>query len=216
MSGECLCARTTERIVPLFAATSASLQIRKPESASSVGLLSPRETIGETLGLMVRPTPRPDLRGQVRETYRESWFPEVPRIRQLVQSDSGPRVLRGMHLHKKQWDVWRFVKGRAWVRLYDTETDEQRFINADENVVIAIPPGISHGFYTVDGATLVYALTEEYDGSDEYGWRAFDGLANVDKDWPGPTIYGGWPTSPYGIVVSERDLTAPRLRDFAG
>lgn len=188
----------------------------RSENGSLAGLLSPRETIGETLGLMVRPTPRPDLRGQVRETYRASWFPEVPPVKQLVQSDSGRRVLRGMHLHKRQWDIWRFVRGRAWVRLFNHETDEQRFINADENVVIAIPPGISHGFYTVEGATLVYALTNEYDGTDEFSWRAFDGLANLHRDWPGATLYGGWPSSPYGLVMSERDLTSPRLRDFRG
>jgi dTDP-4-dehydrorhamnose 3,5-epimerase-like enzyme len=170
-----------------------------------------------TLAHLAKPIPRPDLRGQVMETYRESWFPWIPPVKQLVQSDSQPRVLRGMHLHRKQWDIWRFVKGRAWVRLYDTETDEQQFINADENIVIAIPPGISHGFYTVTGCTLVYALTQEYDGSDEFGWRPFDGLGNVaNKDWPGPTLYGGWPTSPYGIIVSDRDLSAPRLRDFTG
>lgn len=160
------------------------------------------------------PIPRPDLRGQVMETYRESWFPQTPQVKQLVQSDSGPRVLRGMHLHKRQWDIWRFTRGRAWVRLYDTETDEQTFINADQSVVLAIPPGISHGFYTLAGVTLVYALTEEYDGSDEYGWLATDGLANIMKDWPGRTLFGGWPTSLHDVVVSDRDARATPLADF--
>lgn len=119
-----------------------------------------------------------------------------------------------MHLHKNQTDVWRFTRGRAWVRLYDTETDEQRFINADQNIVLAIPPGISHGFFTNAGVTLVYALTEEYTGSDEYGWLATDGLENVMKDWPGQTLFGGWPTSLHNVVVSERDARATRLADF--
>lgn len=137
----------------------------------------------------------------------------VPPVKQLVQSDSGERVLRGMHMHKKQWDIWRFVKGRAWVRLHDTETSDEAFLVGDENVVIAIPPGISHGFYTLAGATLVYALTNEYDGSDEYGWYPFDGLSDQATDMFELSL-DGWPTHHYNVNISERDLRAPRLADF--
>lgn len=216
--GECLSAPTTETSALSSSPASESPTPKPSGNASLAGLSSPPEekrgASGTLLAWVARPTLHPDLRGQVRETYRASWFPTVPRVRQLVQSDSGARVLRGMHLHKIQWDIWRFVRGRAWVRLYDTVTDDQAFINADDNIVIAIPPGISHGFFTQQGATLVYALTNEYDGTDEYSWRPFDGLSNVDPDWPGPSLYGGWPTSPYGVVMSERDLRSDRLKDF--
>lgn len=179
--------------------------------------LKPRRvegTTGNPLALVATPTAHPDSRGTVRETYRESWFPQVPPIRQLVQSNSKAGVLRGMHLHKVQWDVWRFVSDSALVRLYDHSTGDQAFLVGDKDTVIAIPPGISHGFYTKDGCILVYALTNEYDGTDEYGWFPFDGLDPIRHDMFLPDF--GWPSHHYGLTISERDLRAPRLAEFKG
>ena len=159
-----------------------------------------------------------DSRGNVRETYRASWFPEVPPIKQLVRSKSRPKTLRGMHLHRKQWDIWHFVKGYALVRLSRTapvsstpaHSIADHYIWATAETTIAIPPGISHGFYTPDGCTLVYALTEEYDGTDEFGWHWSDGVDPTAEYAP------DWPLDPSGLLISERDLTAPRLGEFVG
>jgi dTDP-4-dehydrorhamnose 3,5-epimerase len=185
-------------------------------SASLAGLLSPpREvtgTTGQLLAIVATPKANPDSRGVVRETYRASWFPSIPPVRQLVQSVSGPKVMRGMHLHRSQWDIWRFTQGKALVRLYDPVTTDPAFLHADEDVVIAIPPGIAHGFYTEPGCTLVYALTNEYDGTDEFGFYPFDGLDPLMYDMFKPDY--GWPTHHYGLTISERDLRAPRLVDF--
>lgn len=148
----------------------------------------------------------PDSRGNVRETFRASWWPQVPTIRQLVRSESKPNTLRGMHLHKRQWDVWTFVAGSALVRLRYPDGEEQ-FIYSTGHETIAIPPGVSHGFYTFGGCVLMYALTEEYTGDDEYGWFPFDGLTEDS--------HPGWPRDHIGLVISERDLRAPRLVDFA-
>lgn len=158
------------------------------------------------LALVVPQTIHRDARGNVRETFRESWFnPTLPMVRQLVRSESKPQTLRGMHLHRKQWDVWTFTAGWALVRLLDADGREQ-FIPAYGEETIAIPPGVAHGFYTEDGCTLLYALTEEYDGRDEFGFWPFDGLTEAS--------HPGWPTSHLGLAVSERDLRAPRLADF--
>jgi dTDP-4-dehydrorhamnose 3,5-epimerase-like enzyme len=173
-----------------------------------------RGALGTLLALREKPEAHPDSRGTVRETYRASWFPEVPPIKQLVQSNSKANVLRGMHLHKKQWDVWRFVSDQAWVRLYDHRTGEQTFLVGDKSNVIAIPPGISHGFYTVTGCVLVYALTNEYDGTDEYGWYPFDGLPESEMRSRYMRTLDGWPSTHYGLTVSERDLRAPSLSEF--
>ena len=171
-------------------------------------------------------TIHPDSRGSVTETYRASWFPWVPPVKQLVRSESRPKTLRGMHLHKRQWDIWHFVSGSALVRLryedkdplkahfyatarpdlYDLTDDE--FCRLDAGSTLAIPPGVSHGFYTEEGCILLYALTEEYDGTDEYGWYPFDGLTEDS--------HPGWPRDHIGLIVSERDLRATRLEDFEG
>ena len=151
-----------------------------------------------------------DNRGNVRETFRASWFPGVPPIQQLVRSKSKPKTIRGMHLHRKQWDIWHFVKGFALVRTYNHDTNEQAFVWAGPGDTIAIPPGLSHGFYTPDGCILLYALTEEYDGSDEFGWHFSDGLsAQGVTEWRDE-----WPTDPTGLNISLRDLGAARLSEF--
>lgn len=171
---------------------------------------------GKLLALIVRPTAHPDHRGTVRETYRASWFPYLPAIQQLVQSNSKPKTLRGMHLHRKQWDIWRFVEDGALVRLVNHVNGDEGFIQADKDVVLAIPPGISHGFYTERGCILVYALTEEYTGTDEFGWYPFD---VPEQRREGRVIAGPawtWPRSHDGLNISERDLRAPRLSEFEG
>lgn len=183
----------------------------------SLAAKSPRRVegaAGNLLALVATPTPHPDSRGTVRETYRQSWFPQVPPVKQLVQSNSKANVLRGMHLHKVQWDIWRFVSDSALVRLYDHTTGDQAFLQGNSDTVIAIPPGISHGFYTRTGCILVYALTNEYDGTDEYGWYPFDGLDPIRYDMFLPDQ--NWPSHHFGLTISERDLRAPRLADFAG
>jgi dTDP-4-dehydrorhamnose 3,5-epimerase-like enzyme len=151
-------------------------------------------------------TIHPDSRGNVRETYRASWFPMVPPVKQLVRSESKPKTLRGLHLHKRQWDIWHFVSGSALVRLRTAE-GEDYFGRLDAGSVLAIPPNVSHGFYTEEGCVLLYALTEEYTGDDEFGWYPFDGLTEDS--------HPGWPRDHIGLIVSERDLRAPRLAEFA-
>jgi dTDP-4-dehydrorhamnose 3,5-epimerase-like enzyme len=192
----------------------AALRMSASDSLDDRSSREIRGTLGTLLALREKPEAHPDSRGTVRETYRASWFPEVPPIKQLVQSNSKANVLRGMHLHKKQFDVWRFVSDRAWVRLYNHLTGEQAFIPGDKETVIAIPPGISHGFFTVSGCILVYALTEEYDGTDEYGWYPFDGLTDIEAQAMFKRTLDGWPTTHYGLTVSERDMRAPRLSEF--
>ena len=162
---------------------------------------------GARLAVVRTLTPHKDNRGNVRETYRASWFPQVPPIRQLVRSKSKPRTVRGMHLHRKQWDIWHFVSGAALVRVFYHDLGHDFFIWAGAGYTLAIPPGISHGFYTPDGCTLLYALTEEYDGSDEFGWHFSDGIGLGE-------FADEWPTDPTDLNISTRDLSAPRLAEF--
>ena len=115
-----------------------------------------------------------------------------------------------MHLHRKQWDIWHIVKGAALVRTYNHETGENAFVWAGPQYTIAIPPGLSHGFYTPDGCILLYGLTQEYDGSDEYGWYFADGLGGAIP----PEFQDEWPVNPDGLNISERDSLAVRLEEF--
>lgn len=126
----------------------------------------------------------------------------MPPIVQMVHSTSEPDVMRAMHAHAIQWDVWHFTTGRALVQTFDHLTGDVRRIWAGPGMTIYIPPGISHGFYTPTGCTLIYGLTREYDGTDEYEWDAYD------PEFPGA---GLWPID---AVRSDRDRNARSLAAF--
>lgn len=144
-----------------------------------------------------------DDRGNVREVWRESWG--TPPVKQMVRSFSRAGVLRGLHHHRKQWDIWTFVAGMATVQLYDPQTAWHKSIAvADASLTIIIPPGISHGFQAITDCTLLYGLTEEYTGDDEYGFQALYG-------WPGA---GLWLPGTDKESLSERDKNAPPLATF--
>jgi len=143
-----------------------------------------------------------DDRGNVRETYRFSDIPGVPPVKQMVRSKSKVRVRRAMHAHKKQWDIWHFVEGDAFVVLYEPLTDACMTLRLGPTETLFIPPGIAHGFEASTDCTLTYLLTEEYDGSDEYGFDA------DDPDFPGSPL---WTPAP---IESDRDKFAPSLAEF--
>jgi dTDP-4-dehydrorhamnose 3,5-epimerase len=149
-----------------------------------------------------------DGRGDVRETFRESWLGQP--VKQMVRSFSRVGTIRGMHLHKRQTDVWTFVEGRALVQLLNPATGWHKIHRVDARQTLVIPPGIAHGFQALTDCILVYGLTEEYDGSDEYGFNPFSEDFLGRWQWaPPPGGDGGeW-------IVSERDRKAPSLRQLA-
>lgn len=89
------------------------------------------------------------------------------------------------------------------VLLVDHLTGRIESLRLDNTKTIAIPPGISHGFYTKEGVLLEYALTVEYTGTDEFEWNAYSG----------PPRPSDWPSSEW-VIRSERDRLAPSFSEF--
>jgi dTDP-4-dehydrorhamnose 3,5-epimerase len=159
----------------------------------------------------------------MRELWRSSWYSgldpalaggEPVGFRQANLSTSAPGVLRGLHLHRRQLDHWVIVDGRALVALVDIRpmlagaagpTVELAEAEADERVTI--PVGVAHGFLALEALTLLYLVTNEYDGTDELGFA-----------WDDPTAAVPWPmiaATPGGRpILSERDQTNPSLREL--
>ncbi len=82
-----------------------------------------------------------------------------------------PGVLRGLHLHRRQDDLWIVAEGRAFVALVDVRPAlaggapavvETRELGADDWVYI--PTGVAHGFLALEPLQLIYLVTNEYDG----------------------------------------------------
>ncbi len=159
-----------------------------------------------------------DQRGTFLELWRAPDFPDQ-RFIQANLSTSATGVLRGLHLHRHQDDLWIVGAGRAFVALVDVRplldigapvtvkspTIETRELAPGDWVVI--PTGVAHGFLALDPLQLVYFVTNLYDGSDELGFA-----------WDDPAVAVPWPavpTSPDGRpVLSDRDRSNPSLADL--
>jgi dTDP-4-dehydrorhamnose 3,5-epimerase len=159
-----------------------------------------------------------DRRGSFAELWRASTFGEIglaaagmpdARFVQANLSTSAQGVLRGLHYHRRQLDYWTVVSGRALVALVDV-----RPVVADpgahaivetraliEGHTVTIPAGVAHGFLALEPLSLLYLVTNEYDGSDELGFA-----------WvPWPAI----PGTPDGRpILSDRDRSNPTLREL--
>jgi dTDP-4-dehydrorhamnose 3,5-epimerase len=171
----------------------------------------PSSLPGVLYGAIVR---HADQRGSFRELWRAGDFPDEPFV-QANLSTSAAGVLRGLHLHQRQDDLWIVADGRAFVALVDLRPMldgtasapriETRELRADEWVVI--PTGIAHGFLALDPLQLIYLVTNEYDGSDELGFA-----------WDDPAVAVDWPPlagTPDGRpILSERDGANPPLADL--
>jgi dTDP-4-dehydrorhamnose 3,5-epimerase len=161
--------------------------------------------------VLVRRIPQfPDERGAFNEIWRSSWFQGLPSgaagsMRQANLSRSVPRVLRGFHLHRRQADFWVVAEGTAFVAMVDVRPELEsagpavlHTIDAPPGTAIYLPEGVAHGFYARDGLTLIYLVTNEYDGTDELGFAYDD--PQIAAPWPDPDP-----------VVSQRDRDAGTL-----
>jgi dTDP-4-dehydrorhamnose 3,5-epimerase len=149
-----------------------------------------------------------DTRGYFFETYRKTW---IPGIREMVQGNcsfSRAGVLRGLHYHLKQADLWTVPVGRVRAALTDLRRSsptrgrsEVLELNASEPRGLYIPKGVAHGFYALEDTYMTYLVDEYYDNSDELG-----------VFWNDPDLALAWGADEPSL--SERDLKNPRLRDI--
>lgn len=152
-----------------------------------------------------------DERGSFAEMWRERWMTEIPgrvpaeTVQQANLSRSQARVLRGLHAHERQADVWVIVAGHPFVALVDLRQAIAsgapvaiETIDAGPGSVLYLPAGVAHGFYATDALTMFYLVTNEFDGSDEHGFA-----------WDDPDAGVPWPDrSP---ILSPRDAAAGSL-----
>jgi dTDP-4-dehydrorhamnose 3,5-epimerase len=155
-----------------------------------------------------------DERGAFAEIWRDTWMETDPglrrpeKARQANLSRSRPRVLRGLHVHRRQVDVWVVLDGRAFIGLVDIRgplegSDPLRVetLEAGAGDVLFLPRGVAHGFYAHDELTLLYFVTNPYDGSDEHGFA-----------WNDPVVAVPWPDP--APILSDRDQAAPPLSEL--
>jgi dTDP-4-dehydrorhamnose 3,5-epimerase len=165
-----------------------------------------------------------DRRGSFAEVWRSSRFGSLgveaagmpdARFVQANLSTSAQGVLRGLHYHRRQLDYWVVIGGRALVALVDVRPVAARRAAAaivemrelGEGETVTIPTGVAHGFLALEPLSLLYLVTNEYDGSDELGFA-----------WDDPAVGVPWPAVPGTAdgrpILSDRDRSNPTLLEL--
>jgi dTDP-4-dehydrorhamnose 3,5-epimerase len=149
--------------------------------------------------------------GDERGAFREVWRATETHMlgETFVQANlslSVAGVLRGMHFHRRQVDLWFVVTGNVLA----ATTDLRRFAEGDTprsqvtelaaGDMLLIPRLVAHGFWALEETRLLYLVTNEYDGSDEHGFAWNDAIAAIP--WPAGTP-----------IISARDRTNPSLAE---
>jgi dTDP-4-dehydrorhamnose 3,5-epimerase len=146
-----------------------------------------------------------DDRGYFFESYRRSW---IPGAREMVQGNcsfSKKGVLRGLHYHRKQADLWAVPSGAVRAALYDFRASSPTFgvaltleMGERNPVGLYIPKGVAHGFYALQDSFMTYLVDEFYDNSDELGIL-----------WNDPALGLAWGAQ--DPILSKRDQDNPAL-----
>lgn len=147
-----------------------------------------------------------DERGSFREIWRASQTDDFEeRMVQANLSRSRAGVLRGMHFHRRQVDVWTVIEGRALAALTDVRPalagdggPMTELIELRPGDVLFIPRLVAHGFWALEELALMYLVSNEFDGTDELGFAWDDAQAGIA--WP-----AGEP------ILSARDQVNPSL-----
>lgn len=143
-----------------------------------------------------------DGRGSFREIFRAGGWP-VPFV-QANHSHSKAGVVRGLHYHRRQSDLWYVVGGDLVAACVDLRRRTDRPISwmtvmsGERPTALYIPPGVAHGFFARTDVDLVYWVSHEYDATDEYGVA-----------WNDPALGLDWGVE--APILSERDAENERL-----
>jgi dTDP-4-dehydrorhamnose 3,5-epimerase len=164
--------------------------------------------------ILIEPEVHGDDRGFFLEAYRRNVFGELGMPEEFVQdnhSRSRRGVLRGMHYQPGMAKLVRCPRGAIFDVLVDIRPGSpsfgrwESFELTDENGwQLYVPDGFGHGFCVTSAvADVTYKCSTYYDAALEGGFRFDD-----------PDVGIVWPD--LELRVSERDRSAPALREVAG
>jgi len=165
--------------------------------------------------LIIEPDVFGDPRGYFMELWKASGYAACGLPARFVQSNisrSGAGVIRGLHYQhpQPQGKLVSVLEGRIFDVAVDIRSNSPTFrqwagveLSSDNHRQLYVPEGFAHGFCVLgESAMMSYLCT------DEYSPECDAGLA-----WDDPDINVKWPIE--GISLSDRDRSAPRLRDIA-
>ena len=125
--------------------------------------------------LIVQPQVFEDARGFFMETFNQRKLAELGIVGDFVQdnhSRSQQGILRGLHyqIQHTQGKLVRVLLGEVYDVVVDLRRSSPTFgqseairLSADNKLMLWVPPGFAHGFYTVSSwAEFFYKVTDYY------------------------------------------------------
>ncbi len=168
--------------------------------------------------LLIEPTRIGDHRGFFSETFRADLFEAAAGPVRFVQDNhslSAARgTIRGLHYQKNpraQGKLVRVVRGAIFDVAVDIRGGSPTYgrheaveLSAENWRQLWIPAGFLHGFCTLtENAEVIYKVTDYYSREHDAGVR-----------WNDPDIGIPWPVAEAEAQLSEKDRTAPLLREI--
>lgn len=175
------------------------------------GLVAGQAPAGVTLR---RLEPHEDLRGRFTEVFAEHWGLGAEAVQWSVV-DSGARVLRGMHLHRRHAEYLVVLRGVALVGLVDLRPGSPPSgawslyrLDAAEPALLAWPARVLHGWYSVEPTLHLQGVSEAY--------RDYAEDDNLRVRWDDPGLGIPWPDpapvlSPRAAAAGGLDALRARL-----
>jgi dTDP-4-dehydrorhamnose 3,5-epimerase len=161
-----------------------------------------------------------DERGYFFESYNRQKFLAAGITEEFLQDNqsfSVKGVLRGLHFQKDpyaQGKLVRVISGKVLDVVVDIRKDSPTFgkhvsivLDTKRNNMLYLPPGMAHGFATLEDAVFSYKCTNVYHKVSEGGVLWNDPKLNIDWQVENP-------------IVSEKDQVLPTfdltVRDLYG
>ena len=162
-----------------------------------VNILNPKST-QLIQGVEIEPmTQYPDERGLFAELFRfgepgigRDFDPEKGSRIQISFTISYPEVIKAIHYHFEQTDLWAPLSGMFQVFLCDLRESSPTagnlntvFVGSQRPWKLRIPPGVGHGYRIIgpEPGMLIYATDRTYNPQDE-GRIPFDD-PGINYDW---------------------------------
>jgi dTDP-4-dehydrorhamnose 3,5-epimerase len=158
-----------------------------------------------------------DHRGWLSESYNKETFAENGITEDFIQekhSFSNWNVVRGLHFQNDphaQGKLVRCSSGKIFdvaVDIRKTSPNYKKWIGMElsyeKNNMLYIPPGFAHGFYVLskEGAGFTYLTTHPFNAESDMGIYIEDLDIGID-----------WPFSDMPLLISDKDLNMPLLKD---
>lgn len=101
---------------------------------------------------------------------RRGYYDVVPGLPgDMNFTDMPAGVIAGMHMHKKQTDYFAVAKGRVLFRLIWEDGKEERVVlSAHSRKTLVIPPGVWHGYKSLEPSILLFYISEKFNIGDEH------------------------------------------------